>query len=97
MLDLAGAAVNQHVKKECAAKPSMFTVFTVFPGPKKKKSGFLGKQSRCTFFWLIDTSEEYAKKSVDNKSATVSIILVMIMKLQTRDCLTGLSLVLSCL
>lgn len=64
---------------------------------QKKKSGFLGKQSRCTFFWLIDTSEEYAKKSVDNKSATVSIILVMIMKLQTRDCLTGLSLVLSCL
>lgn len=36
VLDLAGAAVNQQVKKECAAKPSMFTVFTVFPGPKKE-------------------------------------------------------------
>lgn len=36
MLDLAETAVNQHVKKECAAKPSMFTVFTVFPGQIKE-------------------------------------------------------------
>lgn len=40
VLDLAGAAVNQHVKKECAAKPSMFTVFTVFPGQKKRNLVF---------------------------------------------------------